>query len=228
MTYCRAKEKELLESVGSLRSDLEVMQAQMEELKRERMAFDPKKDDNKRTVDLEKKVTELEQYSRRECVELIGLPEDTHGDGLENSVVQALEIAGVNMVKRDFHVIHGLGNSKIVIAKLVKRRDAIKILWNKKKLRELPRSVKQKLRAEKIYVNESLCSHNKRLLGKCNALFKNKRIEFFYTINGKIKIKYDSVDAECKTKISHVEGLVDIFRTEIIQKIDAERNNSFI
>ena len=128
MTYCRAKEKELLESVGSLRSELEVMQAQIEELKRERMVFDPKKDDNKRTVDLEKKVTELEQYSRRECVELIGLPEDTHGDGLENSVVQAFEIAGVNMVRCDFHVIHGLGNSKIVIAKLVKRRDAIKIL----------------------------------------------------------------------------------------------------
>ena len=128
MTYYRAKEKELLESVSSLRSELEVMKAQIEELKRERMAFDRKKDDSKRTVDLEKKVTELEQYTRRECVELIGPPEDTHGEGLENSVVQAFEIAGVNVVKRDFHVIHGLGNSKIVIAKLVKRRDAIKIL----------------------------------------------------------------------------------------------------
>ena len=68
------------------------------------MAFDRKRDINKRTADL--KIAELEQYSRRECVELIGLPEDTHGEELENSVVQEFKIAGVNVVKRDFHDIH--------------------------------------------------------------------------------------------------------------------------
>ena len=41
----------------------------------------------------------------RECVELIWFPEDAHGDKLENSVVQAFEIAGVNVEIRDFHVI---------------------------------------------------------------------------------------------------------------------------
>ena len=128
-------------------------------------------------------------------------------------------------MKRSFHVIHRLGNSKIVIVKLVNRRNAIKILRNKKKLRELPRSGKQKLRAEEIYVNESLCSHNKRLLSKCNALLKKKRIESLYTMNGKIKIKYDSVDSKWKTEILHVEDLVDIFGIEIMQEIDAERNN---
>ena len=58
------------------------------------------------------------QYSYRECVEQIGLPENTHVEELENSVVQAFEIAGVNVKKRDFHTIHRLGNSKIAIAKL--------------------------------------------------------------------------------------------------------------
>ena len=74
-------------------------------------------------------MAQLAQYSRRECVELVGLPEDTHGEN-----------AGVNVVKRDFHAFHRLGNSKIVIAKLVNWRDAIKILRNKKKLHELPRN----------------------------------------------------------------------------------------
>ena len=76
-------------------------------------------------------MAELEQYSRGECAELIGRPEDTHGEKLENFVAQVFEIAGVNVDKRDFYVIHRLGNSKIVIAKLVNRRDAIKILQNK-------------------------------------------------------------------------------------------------
>ena len=43
VTYYRVKEKELLESVGSLRKKLEVMKAHIEKLKRERMTFHPKK-----------------------------------------------------------------------------------------------------------------------------------------------------------------------------------------
>ena len=135
--------------------------------------------DLRRTVHLEKKMAELEQYFRTEFIELIGLPEDNHGKKLDNSVVQAFEIAGVNVDKRDFHAIHRLGNSKIVIAKLINRREALETLQNKKKLYELPRSGKQKLRADKTYVNESLCFHNKRLLGKYNALFYKKQIESF-------------------------------------------------
>ena len=36
-------------------------------------------------------------------------------------------------------------------------------------------------------------------------------------INSKMKIKYDSVDSECKTEIPHAEDLVNIFGTEIMQ-----------
>ena len=48
LTYYRVKKKELLESVDSLRKDLEVMKAQIEELKGEGgEAFDPKENINK-------------------------------------------------------------------------------------------------------------------------------------------------------------------------------------
>ena len=123
---------------------------------------------------------------------------------------KSVEIAWVNVEKRHFHAIRRLDNSKIVIVNLVNRREAIKILRNKKKLPELPNKVLE-LR--------------KRLLGKWNVLFKKKQIESFYRINSKIKIKYYVVNGECKTEISHEEHLVDIFGTEIMQEIDAERNN---
>ena len=42
-----------------------------------------------------------------------------------------------------------------------------------------------------------------------------------------MKIKYESVDGECKTETSHAVDLVDIFGTEIMQEIDAERTNKF-
>ena len=40
----------------------------------------------------------------------------------------------------------------------------------------------------------------------------------------KVKIKHYSVDGEHKTEILHAEDLVDIFETEIIQGINAERS----
>ena len=61
----------------------------------------------------------------RECVELVGLPENTNSEDLEDLVVKASEVAGVTEKKRDFHEIRCLPNKKIVIAKLVNRRDAI-------------------------------------------------------------------------------------------------------
>ena len=36
-----------------------------------------------RTVEIEKRLGEQEQYSRRECVKLVGLPEDILGEDLE-------------------------------------------------------------------------------------------------------------------------------------------------
>ena len=41
-----------------------------------------------------------------------------------------------------------------------------------------------------MYVNESLCPARKRILGKRNALLKKKYVDVFYTISGKVKIKY--------------------------------------
>ena len=48
------------------------------------------------------------------------------------------------------HAIHRLGNSKIVIVKLVNRLDTFKILRNKKKLHELPRGGNKSLEQRKF------------------------------------------------------------------------------
>ena len=125
----------------------------------------------------------------------------------------------------NYHAIHRLRNSKTVIAKLVDRQDAIKILRNKKKLRELPRSGKQKLRATKIILTSPCVPITSGYLASAMRCSKRSKLNTFFTVNGNTKIKYDSEDGERKTEISHAEDLVDIFRTEIMQEIDAERNN---
>ena len=84
-------------------------------------------------------------------------------------VVDTFKMAGVEVNSRDFHAIHRLHNKKTVIAKLVKRRDAIGVLKNKKRLRDLTDANKLRLRSNKVYINESLCSPYRKLLGKCTS-----------------------------------------------------------
>ena len=86
--------------------------------------------------------------------------------------MKTFEEAGVKVTKRSFHAIRRLRNKKVVVAKLVNRRDALALLRNKKKLRELSPYGKKKLKTNKVYVNESLCPIYKRILGTCNALLK--------------------------------------------------------
>ena len=121
---------------------------------------------------------------------MVRLPEDIHGEDLEAGVLDTFDVAGIKLKKRSFHAICRVRNIQVAIAKLVNRRDAIAIIRNKKKLREIHDEDKQKLRSNKIYVNNSLCLAFRKLLGKCNSLHKIKKLNLFYTINGKIKIRF--------------------------------------
>ena len=61
---------------------------------------------------------------------------------------------------------------------------------NKKTLCELRQQWKKKFKSQKVYLNQSLCPVYKHILGKRNALLTKKDVDAFYTINGKIKVKY--------------------------------------
>ena len=175
----------------------------------------------KRLEELEGRMSEQEQYSRRECIELVGLPSDLNGEDLENAVINMFETSGINIGKRNFHAVHRLADKRTVIARLTNRRDPIDILRRKKKLRTLSDEEKIKLNCQKVYVNGSLCPKYRQLLGKCNALFKKGKCVGFYIINVKIKVKIN----EDETKIiSHNTDLVEQFEEETMKAIDEERN----
>ena len=136
-------------------------------------------------------------------MELAGLPESTNGKDLEDLVVEDFEVAGVKVKKRDNHVIHRLANKKIVIVKLVNRRDAVNLLGNKKVLRELNQHNKNNLTSTKMYANESLYPYYHKLLRKCNRLLKKNQLKSFYRVNCKLKIKYDSDSGEVSAVITN-------------------------
>ena len=76
-----------------------------------------------------------------------------------------------------------------------------------------------------MYVNESLCPASKRILGKRNALLKKKYVDVFYTISGKVKIKY-----ACRKRATNHwnkprKGPDKIFGTDIMRAVDEEHES---
>ena len=169
---------------------------------------------------MERATYQQQQYSRRETIELVGLPENLNGDELEAKVVEVFDQAGVHVEKRDFHAIHRLKKNSVVIAKCVNRRDAIAILRAKKSLRDANEDVRKKLgvpTGSKLYVNESLCPEYRRLLGICNALHKKNKLASFYTINGSIKVTKNA-DGE-KIVIGHMDDLFKLVGEKVVTDI---------
>ena len=80
---------------------------------------------------------------------------------------------------------------------------------------------KSKFESTKIYVNEPLWSHYRKLLGKCNCLLKKNQLNYFYTVNGKLEIKYDLEDGEVSAVITHGENMPEIFGVEMMKESKA-------
>ena len=223
--YHRQKEEEYENLIKEIKHDAKGIKDELNEIKSGRGSTSARDDFETRLIQIEQRLAEQEQYTRRECVDIVGLPENLKGEELEAAVLNVFEVAGVPMEKRDFHAIHKLRNTRVVIAKVCNRRDAIAILRNKKKLRELSQEGKKKLKSQKIYVNESLCPAYKRVLGKCNALLKKKYVDAFYTINGKVKIKYGCRNGQETTEISHEKALIEVFGIDIMRAVDEEHES---
>ena len=113
---------------------------------------------------LERECAANEQYSRRECLEISGIPDSIPNNNLEDTVLKIFNETGVTVNLRDVEVCHRLNqkaNPKKVIIKLSKRKDVARVMNNKKKLKGMKPQNIGLLSGCKININESLCKYYK-------------------------------------------------------------------
>ena len=137
-----------------------------------------------------KKITILErqswannQHSRRECLEIPGIPENIENKDLENLTFQIFEKTDINV--EDCYWVKTQRSKKVII-KLSRRKDANKIRSEKKKLKG--KNLTSLGINTPVYINDSLCIYYKKLWPKCKKLHNNKLIYAFWTSNGSIKL----------------------------------------
>ena len=142
-------------------------------------------------VTLEKRCSASEQYSRRECLEIMGIPGSVKQENLESEALKIFQKIDVVVDPENVEACHRLGgkDSTKVIIKLSRRKDIGRIFANKKKLKDVDWSDIGYDNEAKVYVNESLCVAYRKLWYKCKLLRSNDFISQFWTSNGTVKLR---------------------------------------
>ena len=84
---------------------------------------------SKRFVDMERQCWANTQYSRRECTEVVGIPNSVDSNELEDKVLTVFQKIGCELSPRDLEACHRLRkNSDRVIVKFSRRKDCEQIM----------------------------------------------------------------------------------------------------
>ena len=141
-------------------------------------------------IDLEIQNNNLDQYnySRRNNVEISGIPQSVSDNQLEEKVVDILKAIDVNITTNEIEACHRLGKKKNnVIVWVINRKNCIKALRNKKKLKSINKNAIGIPNAN-LFISENLTPASSKLAFNCQKLKRYSEIEKCYTINGIVHI----------------------------------------
>ena len=125
------------------------------------------------------------QYSRRECLEITGIPSSVSDKDLEEVVCKAITKSGVDITADDIEDCHRVGNKGQTIIKFGNR----KVLSVKKDLNKVKMSDIDLTGKSILYITQSLCPYYRMLWSKTKTLYQKGKIDSFYVSNGNIKIR---------------------------------------
>lgn len=148
-------------------------------------------------TDIERDVTGLQQYVRRNNIEIAGIPNTISHDNLEKKVIEIGEVLDIKIKSFDIEACHRLPSYKSrrnhteplrTIVRFCNRKIAEQFHRKKKNLKNNNRLNDIGLGQRRIYVNNNLCPYYRMLWGKCKSLYNEQKITSFWAYNGIINI----------------------------------------
>ena len=152
------------------------------------------------TYDMEVRLDELAQYSRRDCLEITGIPV-VPTDNPAKLVGEVAQVIGIQLDPQDISIAHRLPSTTKVkdrlIVKITRREKRDEFYKKRAKLKtkttkDLPTIKGQPLDVNHkaaIHVNESLTPYRKRLFGEILKFKRNNNYKYLWTVNGKINLR---------------------------------------
>ena len=149
------------------------------------------------TESLTEELDNLEQYTRKNSLEIHGVPEDVY-TSTEEVVLKLAEVLDIHILSDDIEISHKLNTrNKSIIVKSLNHKVKTKLYKSRTKLKHIKaadlfpsRNYSSTAGREPlIFINENLTDHHRRIISKANKMRKDQLIQSAWTLDGKIFIK---------------------------------------
>ncbi|XP_077989956.1 uncharacterized protein LOC144444419 [Glandiceps talaboti] len=148
-------------------------------------------------AEVERGLEEQNQYSRRENLEIQGIPETTE-ENTDDIIVAVLQRVADDITPEDIEVTHRIGRKdnrernprpRPIIVKFSSRRKRDKVYKQRKNIRNTTTDMIGYRSKNNIYINENLTPLKRNLLKEVNDKRKKSGYKFLWTHNGNIYVK---------------------------------------
>ena len=165
----------------------------------------------KRVDDVESHSYLLEQYGRRNNIEIEGISDSVSDENFESKVIDILAEIDVNVESKDIEACHRIGKSspKRSIVRFVNRKACKRALKNRSKLRSVDAKKLSLPNTTKLFINENLSPYFSKIAYHCRKLKRAGKIIKVYSYEGIIHIVKS--EQEKSKKIHHMNDLINMF-----------------
>ena len=166
-----------------------------------------------KVTSLEINQNKLEQYGRRNNIELSGIPDSVKDNCLEEKIISIFTSVGIDVKSYDIEACHRIGkswnSSKKTIARFSNRKFAKQALYNRKKLKSIDKLTLGL--TNDVLINENLTPVKSRIACNCRKLKHQNLISKTYTVNGMIYLISNNVKRGKPVKVLHMQTLLNLF-----------------
>ena len=163
---------------------------------------------------------DLEQYTRRECVEIRGIPVAANpSEEQTNNIVKDVgKLLGVDITENDISVSHQMPQSKkhkgkpgppATIVKFTRHNVKDNFYRARKQLKDLTMRDLGYSEKNMIYLAESLTERNRMLFKDYSKVKKDMEFKFIWTLNGKIFMRKNKDSA-----VHHINNKEDLHKMQ--------------
>lgn len=184
---------------NQLQENSNVLKSGMDKIEEYVKEIDRLKSENEvlktKVTTLELRVDDMENYSRRNCVEIQGIPE-RQGENVSEVVKELGNALNVDIVDEMIDACHRVGriNSERnqprgIIVKFVRRTDKETLMNKRRVKRDFSTRHMGMAMDTPIYLNDSLSPSRRRLLAQARQLRKEKAYKHLWLRNGNILLR---------------------------------------
>ena len=146
---------------------------------------------------LKEEIDDLEQYTRKNSLEIHGVPEDAY-TSTEDVVTKLGEVLEVPISSEDIEISHKLKTrSKAIIVKFLNHKVKSKLYKCRVKLKHVkPADVFPSAsysvaidREPRLFINENLTAYRRDIMKKANGMRRDQLIQSAWTLDGKVFVK---------------------------------------